>query len=83
MVIENVDCKNVNSETIDLIKQAIWENGVVCIKNQQLSAQEQEEFTEKFGSVIVRPPYYAPQFREPGHPSIIRVGTIGINGETI
>ncbi|EAR93883.2 taurine catabolism dioxygenase, TauD/TfdA family protein (macronuclear) [Tetrahymena thermophila SB210] len=79
-IVENIDCNKATPEDIEKIKAALWEHGTICLKNQNLDAGQQVEFAQKFGSIIVRPPYYAPDFREPGHPAIIRVGNVGVGG---
>jgi taurine dioxygenase len=68
---------------LNKIKESLFEHGVVCIKNQNLNASEQVEFSKKFGELIERPSYYANLFREPGIPSIIRIGNVRSNGEIV
>lgn len=61
------------------IKQALWTNGVICIKNQTLTTEQQIEFTRKWGEVVILPSFYAFDNREPEYPAIVRVGNIRLD----
>ena len=56
---------------------------MICLKKQNLSKENLIKITNIFGEIIVRPSYYAKEYRDPDFPAIIRVGNVGMNNESI
>ncbi|KAL4431881.1 hypothetical protein ABPG74_012693 [Tetrahymena malaccensis] len=78
--ITGVDLNNLTEEQFKEIQEALWTHGMICIKNQKLDTQQQIEFTQKWGKLVVLPPYYAFDNRDPEYPAIVRVGNIRLDG---
>ena len=80
IVIEVRNITNVRSIDINRIKSALAENGVVVIKNQHLTRQQQVDFTSTLGNVIVLPSSFEGKDREMGFPEIQRITNYWFNG---
>ncbi|EAR83815.1 taurine catabolism dioxygenase, TauD/TfdA family protein (macronuclear) [Tetrahymena thermophila SB210] len=78
-VINGVDLSNLTDQEFENIQQALWTHGVICIKNQNLTAQQQIAFTERWGKLVILPSFYAFDNREPEYPAIVRVGNVRLD----
>ena len=80
-VIDDItDIRNIGSEQVHLIKAKLQANGVVVIKNQTLSRNDQVVLSGKLGKVIVIPPSFEGKDPEAGYPEIHRVTNFFHNG---
>jgi taurine dioxygenase len=67
-------------EDIGLLLRVLSRHGVICISGQPVSPQELQDFTSRWGEVVVLPAGLALANQEPGLPSITRVGNIRPDG---
>ena len=80
-VIENIsNLRYVSSDEIQLIRSKLLENGVVVIKNQTLTREDQVVLSSKLGKIIVLPPSFEGNDPEAGYPEIQRVTNYFQNG---
>ncbi|EAR83816.1 taurine catabolism dioxygenase, TauD/TfdA family protein (macronuclear) [Tetrahymena thermophila SB210] len=78
--INDVDVNNLTTKQFEDIKDALWTHGVICIKNQKLTMDQQIAFTQKWGKLMILPIQQAYTKRDPNQPAIVRVGNINIDG---
>ena len=80
-VLHNIgDIGNITSEEVQQIRRALLENGVVVIRNQTLSRQQQVHFSSKLGETITLPLSFEGKDPEAGFPEIHRVSNYWYNG---
>jgi len=70
-------------QDIALLLQVLALHGVICIGGQPLEPRELQDFTSRWGEVVILPSALALAHQEPGLPSITRVGNIRPDGSTI
>jgi len=63
-------------EDIATLSQILVRHGVVCISGQPMRSREVQDFTARWGEVVLLPDGLALSNQEPGLPSITRVGNI-------
>ncbi|KAL4431882.1 hypothetical protein ABPG74_012694 [Tetrahymena malaccensis] len=78
--IKDVDVNNLTAKQFEDIKDALWTHGVICIKNQKLTIDQQIAFTQKWGKLMILPIQQAYTKRDPDQPAIVRVGNINLDG---
>ena len=60
---------------------SLWDNGVICIKNQEkLTLDDYVGVANRIGQAIRLPPELAFNNREPDYPEIARVGNLAPDG---
>jgi taurine dioxygenase len=70
-----------NDVNFDVIQNALDEHGVIYLRNQALTPEQQVSFTERFGEPDVN--FNALRFGVDGSPTIFRISNIMENGEAI
>ena len=70
-----------NDVNFDVIQNALDEHGVIYLRNQALTPEQQVAFTERFGEPDVN--FNALRFGVDGSPTIFRISNIMENGEAI
>ena len=70
-----------NDVNFDVIQNALDEHGVIYLRNQELTPEQQVAFTERFGEPDVN--FNALRFGVDGSPTIFRISNIMENGEAI
>ncbi|GLS25303.1 TauD/TfdA dioxygenase family protein [Marinibactrum halimedae] len=80
--ITGVDVKMLTpaSEEIKIIREAIYRNKLVVIRNQPLNTKEYIAFTKLIGTPQV---YFQPQYHHPDHPEIFVSTNISDNGKKV
>ena len=63
-------------QDIELLLQVLARHGVICLNAQPVSPQELQDFTSRWGEVVVLPAGLALSNPQPVFPSITRVGNI-------
>ena len=63
-------------QDIALLRRALARHGVICIGDQPVGPRELQDFTARWGEVVVLPAGLALSNQEPDLPSITRVGNI-------
>lgn len=63
-------------QDIALLLQVLARHGVICLVGQPVSPKELQDFTSRWGEVVVLPGGLALSNPQPGFPSITRVGNI-------
>ena len=80
-ILHNIgDISNASPKQLRQIREALHEHGVVVIKNQTLSRQQQVDLSAKLGEKIVLPPSFEGKDPEVGFPEIHRVTNYWYNG---
>lgn len=70
-------------DDIRLLSRILDRHGVVCISGQPMDPGELQDFTSRWGELIILPAGLAFSNQEPGLPSITRVGNIRYDGSII
>jgi len=70
-------------DDICLLSRILDRHGVVCISDQPMSPGELQDFTSRWGELIILPGGLAFSNQEPGLPSITRVGNVRPDGSII
>ena len=71
------------SEDFEPIHQAFLAHGVIVVRGQSLSPEEQIAFSGRFGPLMGRRPSMSDRVLMPGHPEIVILSNRKKNGETI
>ena len=80
-IISNIhDVKELSPERADHIKSMLLQHGVVVIEKQNLTRQEQVDFTSKLGDIVVLPQSLEGNDPEVGFPEIQRSTNYWYNG---
>ena len=74
------DVRKIGPDEVHRIRSKLVENGVVVIKNQTLTREDQVVLSSKLGNIIVLPPSFEGNDPEPGYPEIQRVTNYFHNG---
>ena len=74
------DVTKLSPQNVTLIKSKLLQNGVVVIEKQNLTRQQQVEFTSKLGEIVVLPASFEGNDPEVGFPEIQRVTNYWSNG---
>ena len=74
------DVTKLSPQNVTLIKSKLLQNGVVVIEKQNLTKQQQVEFTSKLGEIVVLPASFEGNDPEVGFPEIQRVTNYWSNG---
>ena len=74
------DVRSLTQTDANLIRSSIIEHGVVVIRNQTLTRQQQVDFTSKLGETVVLPPSFEGKDPEVGFPAIQRATNYWHNG---
>mmetsp|Transcript_14339 Transcript_14339/g.21646 ORF Transcript_14339/g.21646 Transcript_14339/m.21646 type:complete len:353 (-) Transcript_14339:217-1275(-) len=72
-VVENIDLRELDTDSVKRIHDALAAHGVIVLKNQPLSRREQVVLTSKLGQLVVLPPSFEGLDPEPGIPAIQRI----------
>lgn len=82
-VITNIDISlGVNKQTFDAIYQAwVKSNGLLVIKGQQLTEQQQIDFSKNFGTLHRLQGHTVTKYLHPDYPEIYRVSNKQVNGK--
>lgn len=72
--------KGTNSEEIEFIKNAFNEHSVIFFRNQNLTPEQQIEFTQHFGELAISP---ITQYALEGYPEVLLVSNVEKDGKTI
>lgn len=62
------------------IAAQLWEHGVICVKNQNMTLYEYISVVNRLGSSIRLPPQLAFNAKQPEFPEIARVGNVAVDG---
>ena len=74
---------DLTARDVVLLGQVLARHGVICIGGQPVSPEELQNFTSRWGEVVVLPAGLALGQQEPGFPSIMRVGNLRPDGSII
>jgi len=58
----------------------LWEHGVICVKNQNMTLYEYISVVNRLGNAIRLPPQLAFNAKQPEFPEIARVGNVAVDG---
>lgn len=78
--IYGVDLKNLSPSQLQELKDALYKNRIIVIKNQQLSEQEYCAFAEQFGHPV---PYLQSNYNHPDYPLIFVSSNVKQPGKQI
>lgn len=65
------------------VADKLWKHGIVCVKGQDLTPSELKELTARLGEPTLLPSCFAFDNRDPGHPEVVRVGNIKVDGSVV
>ena len=74
------DVTQLSTEKVKLVKSKLVQNGVVVIKNQNLTRKQQVDFSKKLGKIVVLPKSFEGNDPDPNFPAIQRVTNYWSNG---
>ncbi len=79
----NIDVRKLSATELYDLRRKIPEAGVVVIRNQTLTIQEQLDFTARLGNVVQLPPGFQVGNHWPEWPSVTRVSNVRPDGTII
>lgn len=79
-IIEGIDVKNLSDAAFAVVDSAYAKYGVIVIRDQALSPEDQISFSRRFGNLVVYP---MEEYRQVAHPEIFVVSNIIENGKPI
>lgn len=80
---DTIDLKNLTNIQFATLRKAIPKHGVICVKNQDLSAEELINFTKQFGTPVLLPEGLRFNNTQQEYPELTRVSNILPNGNLI
>jgi taurine dioxygenase len=79
-IVDVGDVRHLSAEGIHAIHDAVRAHGVICLKGQNLTRQQQVDLTSALGDQIILPKAFRGQDPEPDQPSVARITNFWHNG---
>ncbi len=78
--ITGVDVSDLDDETFGRIRDALMDRQIMAIRDQKLSAEEQKEFSRRFGELDI---HVSDAYKMEGHPEVLILSNRKVDGEWI